>query len=90
MNLESLRKDCQLNAVEEDELLVDPKFFEELIHIYSEITNVEVQLKRGWPLNELTKFRYDVFIRLNGEQAAEDDPELLEWNDEKVTLTFLK
>ncbi|MCB8816716.1 non-ribosomal peptide synthetase [Desulfosporosinus shakirovi] len=43
------------------ELLVDPRFFGELMNSLP-ISGVEVKAKQGAAVNELTKFRYDVII----------------------------
>ena len=53
----------------EQELLVAPVLFEELRHRLPRICSVEIQPKRGRRNNELTRFRYDVVLRL-GESAC--------------------
>ncbi|HEX2078177.1 MAG TPA: condensation domain-containing protein, partial [Longimicrobium sp.] len=50
----------------EQELVVDPAFFASLARELPRVTAVEVQLKRGWHHNELTRFRYDVVLQLEG------------------------
>lgn len=46
----------------EDELVADPAFFYGLTDIFSEITAVDVQLRKGKSINEITKYHYDVWI----------------------------
>ena len=40
---------------------------------------MEVQPKRGRHLNELTRFRYDVVLRVGGAAAPESQPAFVEW-----------
>ena len=51
---------------EEEELVVTPAFFGALRHAVPQISRVEVQLRRGVRRNELTQYRYDVFLEVNG------------------------
>ena len=46
----------------EQELVLDPRFFESLPECNQRVAEVDVQVKRGRASNELTKFRYDVTI----------------------------
>jgi amino acid adenylation domain-containing protein len=55
---------------EERELLIDPALFEELAARHPRIGGVELQLKRGGYLNELSKFRYDAVLHLGPRRAA--------------------
>src|SRR3989441_7908084 len=45
---------------QEEELVIDPSFFRALKQYLTKIGHVEVRLKKGRYLNELTQFRYDV------------------------------
>ena len=56
----------------EQELAVDPEFFTALTGHFSEIAHVEVLPKRGRRQNEMTRFRYDVLIRLHGDPLSLD------------------
>ena len=47
----------------EEELLLSPGFFQALPALIPQIANVEVLLKRGTFMNELTRFRYDVILQ---------------------------
>lgn len=46
----------------ERELWLGPSFFASLPTSIADITGVEIELKRGWPHNELTGHRYDVVL----------------------------
>ena len=48
----------------EEELVIDPRFFIALKQSFPQITWVEIRPKRGYSLNELTQFRYDVTMHL--------------------------
>lgn len=73
-----LRKLADKRVSEEEELLFDPQFFYLLQNKMRNISNVEVHLKRGKHLNELTKYRYDVIL-YNGEKY--DGIDIKEWMD---------
>ncbi|MGB0521890.1 MAG: amino acid adenylation domain-containing protein [Flammeovirgaceae bacterium] len=47
---------------EEEELLIDPAFFDQLPHRFPEINRVELQLKTSAHNNEMSLFRYDVTL----------------------------
>ncbi|MDQ7807552.1 amino acid adenylation domain-containing protein [Amycolatopsis sp. A133] len=55
-------------ALEEDELLVDPGYFAALRETIPSITGIQVSLKAPGFDNELTRFRYDVLLRIGGER----------------------
>ena len=61
-----LRRRVAARIEQEPELLVDPAFFEELATRLGRITAVDVQLKRGHALNEMSRFRYDVVLTVGG------------------------
>jgi natural product biosynthesis luciferase-like monooxygenase protein len=50
----------------EPELVVDPTFFEGLRAHIPAITNVGVHVKRGRYRTEMTRFRYDALLQVNG------------------------
>ncbi|MBL8986309.1 MAG: amino acid adenylation domain-containing protein [Gemmatimonadetes bacterium] len=54
------------HALNEEELLIDPAFFEALRARIPRITDVQVSVKRGAAANELTRFRYDVTMAIDG------------------------
>ncbi len=57
-------------AVEEEgELVLDPSFFHRLKRRIPRVTDVEVFVKHGRYRNELTRFRYDVFLHVEREEA---------------------
>ncbi|MFD7552809.1 amino acid adenylation domain-containing protein [Streptomyces sp. NPDC059816] len=55
----------------ERELLVAPEFFHELAPELSRLGGVDIQLRRGWTHNELTRHRYDVILHTAGALVAD-------------------
>jgi amino acid adenylation domain-containing protein len=72
-----LRSRVQRLIRQEEELVIDPRFFEWLVGALPGIAGVRIQLKRGGFTNELNAFRYDVTI-LVGEAAGSTGPEPVE------------
>lgn len=78
LDIDTLLKSVDKRASEEDELLLDPRFFYLLKDKIQNISNIEIQLKRGKHLNELTKYRYDVILHFDYET---DETSIEEWVD---------
>ncbi|AQA22815.1 methyltransferase domain protein [Rhodococcus sp. MTM3W5.2] len=47
----------------EQELLASPEYFSALADVFGDIAAVDIELKRGLAVNELTRYRYDVTLR---------------------------
>jgi amino acid adenylation domain-containing protein len=77
---DELRRLVQLEMSKEQELLVDPRFFYELRQILPQIGDVQIQLKRGRYHNELTRFRYDVVLRVGSGHYPTPDPKRIDWS----------
>ena len=56
----------------ENELVIAPEFFHALSQRLPQISAVEIQLKRGHHHNEMTRFRYDVVLRLGACRSSGD------------------
>jgi len=75
-------------AVSNDkELTISPDFFMALQQWIPAISSVEILLKRGGTDNELTKYRYDVVLHING--ACASDVEVREWDLQQEPLETL-
>jgi amino acid adenylation domain-containing protein len=61
-----LRRGIERRIRQDGELLVDPEFFAVLPGRLSGITAAAFELKRGRHHNELTRFRYDAWLEVNG------------------------
>jgi len=65
-----LARRVQARIENEEELLVDPALFADLPALIPEVTAVSIALQRGSHHNELTKFRYQVTLRIGGAAPA--------------------
>ncbi|WP_141726311.1 class I SAM-dependent methyltransferase, partial [Actinacidiphila rubida] len=74
-----LRRRVRAAAAEDGELLVDPGFFAALAAELPGLRDVGVQLKRGTVANELTKFRYDVTLRVGERPRPGPEPRVERW-----------
>ncbi|MET9700741.1 amino acid adenylation domain-containing protein [Streptomyces sp. NPDC006529] len=74
-----LARQVRLAVRQEDELLLDPRFFEALRQEIPRIGRVEVTLKPGRDPNEMTRYRYDVVLHLDTEPAPEAPVRTAAW-----------
>jgi len=80
-NVGQLRERIERRTSEEKELVIEPAFFRALAHRQTHgISGLSIQVKRGRSHNELTRFRYDVVLQVNGSARSLDFTEL-EWNE---------
>jgi amino acid adenylation domain-containing protein len=75
---------------QEDELLLDPEFFFALKDISPKIGHVEIRPKRGRHHNELTRFRYDVVLRVGEVERPATSPTPLDWREAGLTVLELE
>jgi hypothetical protein len=85
-----LRKLADKRVSEEEELLFDPQFFYLLKNKVRNISNVEVHLKRGKHLNELTKYRYDVILHIGEKNDGIDIKEWIDYSDQKLKVSDIE
>jgi 2-polyprenyl-3-methyl-5-hydroxy-6-metoxy-1,4-benzoquinol methylase/acyl carrier protein len=76
-------------AGDEQELVVAPAFFEALAERLPGIGHVSTQLKRGRCDNELTRYRYDVWLTI-GPVPPGPEPRRLDWARDGLTLPRLR
>ncbi len=74
-----LRERVRRGVAEEQELVVDPAFFEALRARLPRLGRVEVQVKRGGYDNEVSRFRYDAVLHLDVEPAGASEPAVRSW-----------
>ena len=80
MSLGELQRRLVQARRNEKELAVDPALFMELARRWERVGSAEAALKAGSYDNELSRFRYDVTLRL-GEKEAIADPDLwIDWD----------
>jgi amino acid adenylation domain-containing protein len=81
--LEELWRLIRKRVSEEEELILDPAFFDALREHLPQVSHVEILPKHARLQNELTRFRYQVIIHI-GERSAPAAP--YEWSDyQRVT-----
>ena len=75
----------------EKELLAEPEFFARLPETLPEIAGVDIQLKRGASLNELTRYRYEVVLhkRAVDTLSVQDSPRLA-WGRDVADVASLE
>jgi ubiquinone/menaquinone biosynthesis C-methylase UbiE/acyl carrier protein len=84
-----LQQRVQQQMKQEEELVIDPTFFVALKQQYPQITQVQIQLKPGYHHNEMTRFRYDVVLQLNGPVAHTVEIPWQDWQSHPLTLSTL-
>src|SRR5207247_1115187 len=84
-----LEQRVKSHMAEEEELVVDPAFFAALKQRLPSVRQVQVHLKRGRHEHELTRFRYDVVLRVGGDAPAAVDLDWQDWQVQKLTAARL-
>ncbi|MCK5522835.1 MAG: amino acid adenylation domain-containing protein [Thiomargarita sp.] len=88
---EQVRQKVNLSVFQESELVIDPIFFSWLPSRYPQISNVRIQLQQGRVHNELTRYRYDVFLYINNTHTINKaNGDCLKWPDSELTLAELR
>ncbi|HEY0606891.1 MAG TPA: phosphopantetheine-binding protein, partial [Herpetosiphonaceae bacterium] len=75
---------------QERELLLDPAFFHALKLALPQISEVQVEIKRGHEHNELTQFRYDVTLTVDGPPLPVPASKTVDWSAQRWTLADLR
>jgi len=78
--LGTLRGKVERRLGEEEELVIDPRFFERLGKWLPQAVSVEVRLKPGRYRNELSRYRYDVLIEVGTHEPPALDTRSRGWN----------
>jgi len=76
-----LRRRVRQAGRNEKELVVDGRLFEELGRQWPKLGRVEVALKAGGYDNELSRFRYDVVLRIGEKQVRAEPRWWVEWDE---------
>ncbi len=84
LSADVFRERVRNRMAREKELLLDPELFRALPHRFPRVSRVEVRLKRGAHLNEMTRFRYDVTLHVDGAADAAP-PAWRRWDGEQGT-----
>ena len=76
-------------SLQEQEMAIDPAFFQSLTTRYSTPIAVRVLPKRGTGQNEMTRFRYDVIIRVGGQAVEGDELQWHDWRADRISIGAL-
>jgi amino acid adenylation domain-containing protein len=79
-SVHALQRRIRTSIRQEEELLIDSGFFDAIKEHYPEIDHVEIQLKRGQCDNELTRYRYDVTLRVQTPTSVVSGFRRMSWN----------
>ncbi len=85
-----LQERVRRRVANEEELVIDPAFFAALQTHLPAISHVEIQIRRGRHHNELTRFRYDVILRVGRPTPSAQDIRELDWGQEALTVAALR
>ncbi|NBD17974.1 MAG: amino acid adenylation domain-containing protein [Cyanobacteria bacterium] len=86
-----LQQRVQQRLAQEQELVIDPRFFRALQQYLPEIEQVRIQPKRGRYCNEMTQFRYDVTLQLSPtNQPSAPAITWLDWQEQSLTLNQIR
>jgi amino acid adenylation domain-containing protein len=88
--VEQLQQQVLKQLAREKELVVDPDFFMALSERHLSISDVQIQLKGGQATNELTKFRYDVVLRVGDKFAEEETCRWIDWEEQELSLAAVR
>jgi len=80
-----LQQRVQKHITQEEEMLIDPAFFTILKQHLPQISDVQIKLKRGFHLNELTQFRYDVLLQVGTAVKPTWETSWLNWQKQELT-----
>ena len=78
LSVTELRESVDQAVADEDELVIDPAFFEAISRQLEKPCVAHLMPKRGHSQNELTKFRYDVVLQV---ASAPIDAAAIQWYD---------
>ena len=82
LSTEGLRSRLARLLRQEEELVIDPQFFQWVAQTIEGLGRVQIQLKRGSFANELNAFRYDVTLYVGEAAKCPEGPaEQLDWAD---------
>ena len=88
--LEELRRRVQKRIAEEEELVIDPRFFYALKKELPRISHVSVVPRRGRYHNELTRFRYQVILHVGSNKYPAQGVDWVEWQKDEMSFDALR
>ncbi|HET9279981.1 MAG TPA: amino acid adenylation domain-containing protein, partial [Flavitalea sp.] len=89
VGLKELKWAVDQEVLKEEELCISPEYFYRLQSLYPQIKHVDIQLKQGASVNELTLYRYNVILYIGG-NAEIEKPNWQNWNGSATCEDVLK
>ncbi len=86
LTITELKKQIQDSLQSENELVITPNFFTTLQQHLPQIGDVIMELKGGSYHNELTKFKYDVILRLGYQVDNTENQPWLDWQQQQLSV----
>ncbi|MCP6760177.1 MAG: amino acid adenylation domain-containing protein [Fischerella sp. CENA71] len=90
LSIQDLRQQIKKSIRTEGELLIDPDLFIAIKQKFPRISHVEIQLKRGYNHTEMSRFRYDVVLYLDGTATPFAEPKCLDWQEQQLNLETIE
>jgi amino acid adenylation domain-containing protein len=90
LSIQDLRQQIQKSIRTEEELLIDPDFFIAIKQRFPRISHVQIQLKRGYSHTEMSRFRYDVVLHLDGANTSVAQLQWLNWQEQQLNLETIE
>jgi acyl carrier protein/ubiquinone/menaquinone biosynthesis C-methylase UbiE len=90
VTLEQLGQRIRQRIEQEEELLLAPGYFADLVANNPRIRSAGFRLKQGTERNELTRFRYDVVLEIGTDAVSTAKPDQLDWQSGKLSLDELQ
>jgi amino acid adenylation domain-containing protein len=90
MTTAQLRQRAHKRLAQEIELAVDPRLFLALPGQLSRITRVAIQPRRGRRTNEVSAFRYNVTLEVDGPPGRARSEQVLDWGTDVADLADLR
>ncbi|MFN6462896.1 MAG: non-ribosomal peptide synthetase [Nostoc sp. DedVER02] len=90
LSIQDLRQQIQKSIRTEGELLIDPDLFIAIKQKFPRISHVEIQLKRGYSHTEMSRFRYDVVLYLDGTDTPVAESQCLDWQEQQLNLATIE
>src|SRR5262249_5822303 len=90
LRLDQLRERVQRMLEAAKELALDPEYFRSLCRELPTLSHAEVLLKRGRDDNEMTRYRYDVFLYTGDAPQVVQVSSSLDWSSQVKNLAELE
>ncbi|HZU33902.1 MAG TPA: amino acid adenylation domain-containing protein, partial [Candidatus Angelobacter sp.] len=90
ISLEDLRQKVRKQERQEEELVLDPALFHEIADRWPKVGRASASPKAGAYDNELSRFRYDVALKIGNKESISEPNQWLVWDHEGIWRGQLK